>query len=73
MHHTSLMRGIDRPQTSARRDPETMTRAILIIAIFAVLISLPWWPYSAAWGYIPSVQIALIFLIIFILRILRVV
>jgi hypothetical protein len=50
-----------------------MTRAILIIAVIVILAILPFWPYSAAWGYVPGVQVALAFLILVILRVFRIV
>ncbi len=40
---------------------------LLIILIFAILGSVPLWPYSAGWGYGPSGGLGLILIILLIL------
>ena len=45
-----------------------MLRTILIVIIVLLLLgSLPTWPYSAGWGYIPSGGLGLILIILVIL------
>lgn len=42
--------------------------AILLIAVGALLVgSLPHYPYSRDWGYVPSVVLALLLLVMFII------
>jgi len=45
---------------------------LLIALIVALLIlSLPTWPYSAAWGYYPSGGLGIIFLVLLIVLLTR--
>ena len=40
---------------------------LLIVLIILVILSLPTWPYSRSWGYVPGGIIGLILIIVLIL------
>lgn len=40
---------------------------LLVIAIILALLSLPAWPYSRSWGYVPSGFLGLILIIVLVM------
>lgn len=47
-----------------------MTTILLIVLILLLIGALPAWPYSSAWGYVPSGTLGLILLILIVLLLL---
>jgi len=43
----------------------------LILVIVLLLLSLPTWPYSAAWGFYPSGGLGIVLLIVLVLLLSR--
>jgi len=48
-------------------DDRMLRLILLIILILAVLGAVPFWPYSASWGYSPSGGLGLVLIILLIL------
>jgi hypothetical protein len=44
-----------------------MFTLLLIVLLFALLLSAPVWPYSRSWGYYPSGGVILLLLVLLIL------
>ena len=44
---------------------------LLALVIVLVILSLPTWPYSAAWGYFPSGGLGILLLIVIVLLLTR--
>jgi hypothetical protein len=44
----------------------SISTLILIVLVLLVVGALPTWPYSAAWGFVPSGLLGLIFIILLI-------
>ena len=40
---------------------------LLVIAVLLALFSLPTWPYSSSWGYVPSGFFGLVLIIVLIM------
>ena len=47
-----------------------MRTILLIVLVLLILGALPTWPYSAGWGYYPSVGLGLLLVILLILAVL---
>ncbi len=43
-----------------------MLNILLLIVVFALIGSLPTWPYSSKWGYYPSTWLSLILILLLI-------
>ena len=48
-----------------------MNIIISIVVILMLLGALPLWPYNASWGYYPSIGISFVFLVLLLLRIIK--
>lgn len=44
---------------------------LLALVIVLLILSLPTWPYSAAWGYFPSGGVGILLLIVIVLLLTR--
>jgi Protein of unknown function (DUF3309) len=44
---------------------------IVLLVIALLILSLPSWPYSAAWGYYPSGGLGIVLLIVLVLLLTR--
>ena len=44
---------------------------LLALIVALLILSLPTWPYSAAWGYYPSSGLGIIFLVLLIVLLTR--
>ena len=44
---------------------------LLALVIVLLILSLPTWPYSAAWGYFPSGGLGILLLIVIVLLLTR--
>ena len=44
---------------------------LLALVIVLLILSLPTWPYSAAWGYFPSGGVGILLLIVIVLPLTR--
>jgi uncharacterized protein DUF3309 len=44
---------------------------LLVLILALVILSLPTWPYSAAWGYYPSSGLGVVLLILLVLLLVR--
>jgi hypothetical protein len=77
-----LSRYVDRAVLSAQRAPhlafalhgaaaEGAVNLILALIVALLILSLPTWPYSAAWGYYPSGGLGIVVLILLVLLLTR--
>ena len=44
---------------------------LLALVVALVILSLPTWPYSAAWGYYPSGGLGIVLLVVLVLLLTR--
>jgi uncharacterized membrane protein YfhO len=54
-----------------RHTAEVRVNLLLALVIVLLLLSLPTWPYSGAWGYYPSGGLGLLLLIVVVLLLTR--
>jgi Protein of unknown function (DUF3309) len=50
---------------------EVRVNLLLALVIVLLILSLPTWPYSAAWGYFPSGGVGILLLIVIVLLLTR--
>jgi hypothetical protein len=55
------------PRDGARKEDEMLGTVLLIIVILMLVGTLPTWPHSRDWGYVPSGGLGLVVLILLIL------
>ena len=55
------------PWDGARKEDEMLGTVLLIIVILMLVGTLPTWPHSRDWGYVPSGGLGLVVLILLIL------
>jgi hypothetical protein len=48
-----------------------MVNILLVIVVFALIGTLPTWPYSSRWGYYPSGWLSLILILLLIFSLTR--